>query len=116
MFVFRGIATTHVPARQTHPQVHPVISELHAFLAVVNVGTENSYAIEMRARNRHRCLPSERMFAVFMLNGDPMMRREFFDADSPPESAYSTAAKASTALIRPGVSTCSRCGASAARV
>jgi hypothetical protein len=49
VFVFRRIATAHVPTFQTHAQVHPSVAHLQAFLAPLRTGFHVFDLIHMAA-------------------------------------------------------------------
>jgi hypothetical protein len=38
VFVFRGVAATHVPAGKTKPQVDPGVAQFHTLFAFVFIG------------------------------------------------------------------------------
>jgi hypothetical protein len=54
VFIFRGIAASHVPADHAQPQMYPAIAQLHAFFTNVNVCLPHFDLIHVRAsRFRH---------------------------------------------------------------
>ena len=53
VLVLRGVATAHVPARQTQAQMDPGITCLNAFFANMLVGILNFDLVEMGALIRH---------------------------------------------------------------
>jgi hypothetical protein len=49
VLVLGRVATPHMPARQTQPQMNPRIAHLDALFANMFVGVLNFYLVEMRA-------------------------------------------------------------------
>jgi hypothetical protein len=53
MLVFRGIATTHVAARQAQAQMHPGVAELDAFPAHMLFRFGDFHLIQVLTIRRH---------------------------------------------------------------
>jgi len=51
MFIFAAIATTHVPASQAHPQMHPGIAGFKALLAAISTRRYIANLIKVRTHN-----------------------------------------------------------------
>jgi hypothetical protein len=53
VFVFGGVATTHVPAGQAHAQVYPAVAHFQTFFTAGGVGGDIPYRIKMGALRNH---------------------------------------------------------------